>query len=362
MTAIIVIVIIAVVAVAACSPTAPRRGAASNARARPRAPEHRGPRHRQQLEANAARASETTQEAEQRFERADAHRTEAERLERQAADHQRLAGEEETPPRSSRRARRAPARPPRATTSAPPRRRIASSSCRAVGPAVHGRYRNRGHPSLRARLGPFACPRRHRRPADGPRRAHLPHRPAPGRRGGPRVRAALLALLRPVAQGRGLLHDGRPDRHGLRQRRPAGQARQPPDRRAAAARRWATCGATSPRAPAARRARPPSARRGGDESRRRRRARAHALRARRRHRARHRPRRGRRHRDHPALRALGRQRPPGERSGEEISLLARMACLSQTMESSGSRRGRRLRRRLRPARHLVRPDPRRRRG
>jgi hypothetical protein len=39
-----------------------------------------------------------------------------------------------------------------------------------------------------------------------------------------------------------------------------------------------------------------------------------------------------------------------------------MACLSQTMESSGSRRGRRLRRRLRPARHLVRPDPRRRRG
>ena len=212
----------------------PRLGAAPRrARARPRAPEHRGPRPppaargqrraRQRDHAGGRAALRARRRAPHggRAPRAPGRRP------RSASPARRRP-----PPRSSRRAASAPARPPRATTSAPPRPRIASSSCRAVGPAVHGRYRNRGHPSLRARLGPFACPRRHRRPADGPRRAHLPHRPAPGRRGGPRVRAALLALLRPAAQGRRLLDDRCPDRHDLRQRRPAGQAREPADRRA----------------------------------------------------------------------------------------------------------------------------------
>ena len=86
-----------------------------------------------------------------------------------------------------------------------------------------------------------------------------------------------------------------------------------------------------PGRPAAR-ARPPSARRGGDEPRRRRRARAHALRARGRHRARI-------GLDEDAATAISQlfehwdgNGHPGERAGEEISLLARMACLSQTME------------------------------
>src|SRR5919204_5291925 len=52
--------------------------------------------HRQELEASAVRARESTEAAEARFERAGEHRGEAERLHRQAAEHERLAEEEES--------------------------------------------------------------------------------------------------------------------------------------------------------------------------------------------------------------------------------------------------------------------------
>ena len=120
---------------------------------------------------------------------------------------------------------------------------------------------------------------------------------------------------------------------GVRHRRPAGQAREPPDRRAPPAHVARLPAAQRrPRRPAAR-ARPPPARRRGDEPRRGRRARAHALRARRRHRARDRPRRGRRHRDRASSSSTGTATATrASTRGEEISLLARMACLAQTME------------------------------
>ena len=119
-----------------------------------------------------------------------------------------------------------------------------------------------------------------------------------------------------------------------------------------------------PRRPAAR-ARPPSARRGGDEPRRRRRARAHALRARRRHRARHRPRRGRRRpRSRQLFEHWDGNGHPGERAGRG-DLAAGPHGLPVADDGgllAAGRRGRRLRRRPRAARHLVRPRPRRRRG
>ena len=335
---------------------APRR-----ARARPRAPEHRGRGHRQQLEANAARASETTQAAEQRFERADEHRTEAERLERQAPTTSGSPTRRSPPPRSSRPAASAPGRRPRATTSAPPRPRTASSSCRAVAPAVHGRYRTRGHPSLRARLGPFACPRRHRRPADGPRRAHLPHRPcawptrwASSPRSAPRSSTPLLL------KDAGCSTTAAQIATTLRQRRPAGQAREPADRRAPArARRSATCGATSPPARPLRAARPPSARRRGDEARRDRElermrcergadiARGIGL-------------------DEDAAAAIEQLFEHWDGNGHPASLRGRGDLAAGAHGVPGAddggllaagRRGRRLRRRPRPARHLVRPRP-----
>ena len=208
---------------------APRR-----ARARPRAPEHRGPR-----PPPAARGQRRARPRDHAGGRA------ALRARRRAPHGGRAPGapgrrprsaspaRRRPPPRSSRRAASAPARPPRATTSAPPRPRIASSSCRRCR---SGRPRPIPE-TVDIRLSELVSALSHALDVTGGQpMGHAERTCLIGQRLADAVglesaqRSSLFYAL--LLKDAGCSTTAAADRHDLRQRRPAGQAREPADRRA----------------------------------------------------------------------------------------------------------------------------------
>ena len=109
-----------------------------------------------------------------------------------------------------------------------------------------------GHPALRGHLGPLLRARRHRGPADGPRRALVRDRHAHRRGDRARARGALGAVLRAAAQGRRLLEQRRPAERAVRRRRPRGQAHPQADRPPSPGRVAAPRAAPRPHPPARR--------------------------------------------------------------------------------------------------------------
>ena len=214
--------------------------------------------------------------------------------------------------------------------------------------------RQGGHPPVRGHLRALVRARRHRGPADGPRRALVRDRHAHRRGDRARRPDALVAVLRTAAQGRRLLEQRGQAVRAVRGRRLRAQARPQADQPPAPVRGAEVHGPLRPHPPA-RRDRP-QRRRGRPRDDR------AALRARRRDRAHDRADRDDRRGDQDARRALGRPRLP-LRPGRRRDPAARPHRLPRPDRRGVLRRrrpARGVRRRRRPPRHLVRPRARRR--
>ena len=238
----------------------------------------------------------------------------------------------------------------------PPLVERAWTACRVKRRAGERRCRSGGHPPLRGHLRALVRARRHRGPADGPRRALVRDRHA-HRRGDrarrPTTRSSLFYAL--LLKDAGCSSNAAKLSRAVRRRRLRAQARPQADQPPAPVRV-----AASTRLRHARTRRLAAIARSGAEG-----ARDDdraALRARRRHRAHDRAHRDDRRGDQHARRALGRRRLP-LRPGRRRDPAARPHRLPRPDRRGVLRRrrpARGVRRRRRAPRHLVRPRARRR--